>query len=781
MLLHLRHETLATRPILFYNRGIQKARGSMSKRRGKRRSGKGSTQGAAALARNGLRAFQGRDYDRAIDAWERARQQAPDRASDAALAEAYFRRGLDHVRTSELEAGLADLQHAAELQPDDPCYAHHLGLAAYRSGDLGRAIRAFAVARRGDTEFAARAAYPMALALLQRGDDPSTHTVWSALSDEERAMLRQASVFRRRPYSLPPEAPVLWRGLSMLDQGDTAGAREALQQVLAQGSSGLEKGVAHYYLGVMAAADERWEDAARAWNAARGEGYDSSWLEQNSGELYHRLAEERLEEGDIEGALAAAEEAHRHKPGDNRLEELISQVYQQRGYRAVSAGEWEEALKLWHVAYAAGGGSFRLAYNLALGYEHAEEWIRAGATWREALRHRPRKADHPDAISDEEVARLWRRSAEAYDHAGEYEEAANVYRQALKWNPDDLETRMALAEGLMNDGRLVAAQNELDRILERDPDHIPALLRMGEAIAQEEIWWHQSSAPWYWQRVLELDPDNASARQSLVEFALERGENLAYWGSYGLAIDTLQEVRELQPDDGRILAALGTCYVRMGDEETGLSYIELAQTKDPQNPGVYRILLDAWIEEGDVERAREVMAQAEAAIDDLPFAFYMSQAALCLESEYDEELAPPWLERAVEKAPPGEPILEVIGEMAMMAQAPSIAREYLERAIAAGQATGQAYLILGMVAALADDDLTTAKKHWRRAERIARKEGDEELAERIEVARSLFSTTPNLWNLLGDPLFFDDFDPADSFPEEGEDMEDEDDDDLFFF
>ena len=86
-----------------------------------------------------------------------------------------------------------------------------------------------------------------------------------------------------------------------------------------------------------------------------------------------------------------------------------------------------------------------------------------------------------------------------------------------------------------------------------------------------------------------------------------------------------------------------------------------------------------------------------------------------------------------------------------------------------------------MVAALADDDLTTAKKHWRRAERIARKEGDEELAERIEVARSLFSTTPNLWNLLGDPLFFDDFDPADSFPEEGEDMEDEDDDDLFFF
>jgi tetratricopeptide (TPR) repeat protein len=756
----------------------------MSKRKSKRKSGKRSAQGAAALERNGLRAFQGGDYDRAIDAWERVGRQAPDRLPAAALAEAYFRRGLNHLRASELEAGLADLERAADLQPDDPCYAHHLGLAAYRSGDLDRAIRSFAVARRGDAEFAARAAYPLALALLQRGDDPSTHTVWSALSDEERTMLRQASAFRRRPYNLPPEAPTLWCGLSALDEGDMEGARDALQHVLEQESSPLEKGVAHYYLGVMAAAAERWEEAARSWNAARASGYTSPWLEENAGELYHRLAEDRLQSEDTEGALAAAEEALRHKPGDGRLEELVSQAYQRQGYRAVSDGKWEEALESWQAANEIGGGSFRLAYNLALAYEQTEEWVMAGETWREALRRRPRKADHPDAIGDEEVARLWRRAAEAYDRAGEYEEAANVYRQALKWNPDDLQTRMALAEGLMNDGRLGAAQNELDRILERDPDNIPALLRMGEAIVQDEHWWHQSSAPSYWRRVLELEPDNASARQSLVEFALERAEDFASWGSYAIAIDTLQEARELQPDDGRILAALGTCYLGMDDEETGRSYIELAKTSDPQNPGVYRILLDAWIQQEDVERAREVMAQAEAAIDDLPFSFYMSQAALCLESEYDEELAPPWLERAVEEAPPGEPILAVIGEMAMMAQAPTIAREYLQRAIAAGQAKGQAYLILGLVAVLADDDLETARKQWRRAERIARKEGDEELLDRIEIARTFFSTPPGLLDLLRDAALFPErFDPdewtLEDIDDENMDDEDADDDDIF--
>jgi tetratricopeptide (TPR) repeat protein len=122
--------------------------------------------------------------------------------------------------------------------------------------------------------------------------------------------------------------------------------------------------------------------------------------------------------------------------------------------------------------------------------------------------------------------------------------------------------------------------------------------------------------------------------------------------------------------------------------------------------------------------------------------------------------------------------------MAMMAQAPTIAREYLQRAIAAGQAKGQAYLILGLVAVLADDDLETARKQWRRAERIARKEGDEELLDRIEIARTFFSTPPGLLDLLRDAaLFPEGFDPDEWILEDidDEDMHDEDadDDDIF--
>jgi tetratricopeptide (TPR) repeat protein len=303
---------------------------TMSKRKRKGRSRKGSAQGSAALQRNGLRAFQQADYDRAIDAWERVAQRTPERTPAAALAEAHFRRGLARMHDAGPQASLPDLQQATELQPEDPCYAHHLGLAAFRSGDLDRAVRCFAVARRGDTGVAARAAYPLALALRQRGDDPSAHPVWSALSDDEQAMLRAADAFRHRPYNLHPEAPALWHGIAALDEGDGQGAYDVFQGVVGGGSA-LEKSVAHYYLGVLAADAARWEDAARSWNAARAAGYTSPWLLENAGELYHRLAEERLQEGDVEGALNAAQEAHRLKPGDNRLEKLLSQVYEREG------------------------------------------------------------------------------------------------------------------------------------------------------------------------------------------------------------------------------------------------------------------------------------------------------------------------------------------------------------------------------------------------------------------------------------------------------------------
>jgi tetratricopeptide (TPR) repeat protein len=564
-----------------------------------------------------------------------------------------------------------------------------------------------------------------------------------------------------------------------------------LQQALAPGQEAasplsgdrLEQGVAHYYLGVIAAYEGDWQEAGRRWSAAHAAGWTSPWLQANLAELYHRIAEERLSTGDAEGALDAAIEADRHISSNKRLDALFSHAYQRLAHDAVSAGDWEQALDYWEDASEVGGSSFRLAYNRALAYERLEDYVAAGELWREALRRRPRRADHPDAISDEQVARLWRRAAEAYHKAGDFDEAVNVYRQALKWNPDDLDTRMVLAEGLIDDGRLQAAENELYRILERDPENVPALLRVGEVIQEIDRWWDRYSAVRHWERVLELEPENAEARQNLVDFYRDEADNRLYWGEVPDAIKLYRQALDHQPESGRTLAALGRCHFFLGQKKKAHSFIDRALNNANGDLEVYGDVIQIWLEQSNADLAWQVVSRAESDLAarsaSIPYVFYLALGAYCIEHDYDD-FVQPWLDRTVEEAPPDEPVLVMIGEMAMVYGDVEIARAYLERGIEAGQQVGQAYLVLGLVAAR-EGDMDEADEHWDRAEEIALETDDAGLQERIEMTRSMFTPMSWIQRLLGVPGMIDPMmDADDEFMDAlyGEDW-DEDDDDEF--
>ncbi len=725
-------------------------------------------QSSLALRRNGLSAFEAQSYSKAIVAWERVRRQAPDMMPLPALAEVYFRRGLRRLYgTANSQDGLDDLRKAADLQPDDSRILYHLGLAAHREGDLDEAVGYYRQVRREDGGLASRAAYPLALALSQRGEDPAQIPVWSALEDEERVMLESVSAFQRRPYVLSDEAPLLYRGVAALDAGDTERATAMLDAALDGASTPVERQMALYYQGVLAAQREDWEEALRAWNAAGAAGLAMERLDENLQECYHRLAEERLDRGDVEGALVAGQEALRHGAGYPSLEALVSQAHQRLAYQAAYNGRWAEARKHWRAAEAVEDGSFRLAYNLALAEEEAEDFLAAGKRWREALRRRPRTDDHPDTLSDDQVARLWQRAAEAYTKAGEFDEAVQVYRTAIKWNPDRLEARVALSEALLLNGQADAAANELDRVLARDPDNVSALLRMAEVVYARGPW-GGSPAP-YCERVLALDPDNTTARQMLVDFCQDQADDALRWGDYERALRMYRQALNYWPGHPRASAALGALYVRLDDREKAQPHLEEALQNARGDLRVYEEIIHAWLDVGDAEGAWDLLERAEAEIETIPYEFYVAQASYCMSRvDEGEELVALWLERAVEKAPPGAPVLVTSGEMAVASGAFDLARAYLEQAIACDQLPGQAHLLLGIVA-FEEGNTARAEMHWSDALRIARRNDDQDLMERVEMARFALDVPPELLDLLDlfgpgplldGPLpdfFFDDF------------------------
>ncbi len=724
----------------------------MAKKRSKSR--KKSAQSAAALRLNGLRAFQGGDYEQAIQTWERipeSQQPIP------ALAETYFRRGLERFygSVSQPQDALKDFQKAAEIQPEDPCYAFHLGLASHHLSDIPQAIQSYRLTRRTAGPYAKRAAYPLALALLQQGQDPSVDAVWAELGADERVMLQEAGVFRRRPYQLAPETPQLWRALAALDAGDLLAAQTGLEECPA--ATETEQGILHYYRGVLSAQLEEWESARREWLAAYSSGLRGQPLKHNLAEIFHRAAEDALLNGDSQIALAAAQEAGRHKSEDNALNGLLAQIYQHLGYQAALASRWEQAQNHWQTAVELDSSSFRLAYNLALVYERRENYLSAGETWREALRRRPRRADHPDAISDEQVARLWQRTAEAYRQAGQLDEATRVYQQAIKWSPENLDVRLNMAESLLFDGRIQAAQNELERILERNPDHVPTLIRLGEVLFRNQNWWVKAGARRHWEHALKLQPANPQVRQALAEWYLDQAEIDYSWDRFKEAIENYQKSLEYQPHDAYLLACIANCLIHLGDLEQAGDYANQAFEHAGSNLDIPNELLSGWIAVDNPEQAWETMKRFEAQNSSIPGAFYLSQAAKWLDED-DLENATSWLERAVSQAAPDETILYLIGAR-LIDYDDDLARQYLEQAIAAQQVPGKAHLALARLEA----DLRNvreSKKHLNEAERIARTTKDRDLAEKVEIARMMSGGPQVLMQRLmemGSPELFESF------------------------
>ena len=449
--------------------------------------------------------------------------------------------------------------------------------------------------------------------------------------------------------------------------------------------------------------------------------------------MLQREAEKLLLANNPKSALSVAKKAQKIKADEDKtLNKLLAQIYQELGYQEAHDNRWRKALNHWKNALKLDGSSFQLAYNLALAYEKDGDYLSAAESWREVLRRRPRKSDHPDALNDEQVALLWQRTGEAYRNAGQPEEMIKVFKQAIKRDQNNYDLRMALSNEYLADGRTKAAENELERILEHKEDYIPALLLMGEVVFNSESWWIRDTAPYYWEEILKQDPEHLQARQALSEYYRDQAGIDYSWDRFDDAIDDYEEALKYQPNHAHTIAMIAGCYIQDDDLDNAEDYINQALKLAPKREDIYGEIVGSWIEAENYERAWAFTSQAEKALGQVSARFYLAHAEHLLKNEEDEE-AYRWADRAIENAPPNETVLIKAGEMAMDHNS-DFAKHYLEKALKAKEDAGLAHLLLGMIAHEEGEE-KRRDKYWRQAERIANRRNNEELAERIQFTR----------------------------------------------
>ncbi|HWE60770.1 MAG TPA: tetratricopeptide repeat protein, partial [Chloroflexota bacterium] len=355
----------------------------------------------------------------------------------------------------------------------------------------------------------------------------------------------------------------------------------------------------------------------------------------------------------------------------------------------------------------------------------------------------------PGEYADAQWAWVRKRVIECYKQAGTPGEAVTLFRQALKKEPRDLDTRLQLAEALLANDQEQAAINELHRILEVDPNHVEAKLRLVAIYSVRGEW---SYALRFAREAQQSEPDREDTRRILTGVLLHYGTQLQTYGSHIAALAILEEGRQVAPTDWHFPLYMARIHLDQRQAARARPLLTQAEQLAGDDRGAYIFLLEAWAVLGDVAEFHAVLARVEAALPLTPD-FYIEAGGAVLahqrrvsgtsrKARAQEEalttLAIELVDRSLTSDPDNLQTRLQIARTLMLSR-PDLALRYAEEAVQRAPESPEALIVLGTVQGL-NDQTAAAKQTVRNAARLARKHGDSAHArEADELARRLAS------------------------------------------
>jgi tetratricopeptide (TPR) repeat protein len=782
----------------------------MSKHSKHGHAGAQQPHGPETPRQRGLREFHQKRYAAAIVAWEKIAET--DELLKKALAEAHFRLS---VESKDASISTQHLTQAVELAPGDAIYAYHLGLAFHREGRPDAALEHYK--RAVANGLADRTAgITIAVAALEVDPKASLQEL-PGVTDADRQALAPLLPLLRKQAVEPSAADALRRHLSgatgllpigrklslacetalqmlnelaMLSSGNAAGASQAFASVKVVPTE--LQGIHWNYAGVAAFVAHNMPQSEHAWR----ESYHANPYGQagwNQGALAMQRTQERLQAGDRAGALRLVGESAHLASAPPAFSVLALTELSRAAREAAVAGDWAAARDHWSTAqtvlshfdpktaFGKTASARPILRNLALAYEANGQWQEAAETWRALVRAKPRKGVAA-GYGDEHWAWVRKRVVACYKQAGDLAGGIAMLRQALKASPEDAEVRLDLAQALWSNEQLQAAENELNRLLEKQPRHVEGLRTLSELqLDRGEYFVAQQTM----RQALEIEPNNADLRRRMAHVLVTAGAYANDAGNYAAAGNYFVEAATFAPDDYNIPINQARAAFNQRKMSQAKEYLEHALQLGKDNPDAYGQAAVCWLFERKLDEARGIIARAEAAgqasaemylttgmeavmqaappQDELSALSYMigltaSSIRPPSKPSKEQEAAARWghelLERAVNAAAGAAPGPATNGDMLRF-----IVAAFIARGLAGGAGYGRrlveltpddrhAWYSLGILLGY-DREVKEAQNALKKAADLARKQGDKGFASEANTLRRIVSepTFPTLMRM----------------------------------
>ena len=748
---------------------------------------KTTVSGALGQLQEAVRALRRSNYDQstglALQALKTARDPAHTSAAKEILAESHFRAA---VTAANPAIALKELDQALTHTPDAPRLHFHRGLALWQLGRQSEAAEAWHFTARHEPN-------RPGLTYLRQLARLAAEEAWDSarLTPAEANTLRAAeTIMRKRPLAelsallqqpLLGKEPRIWQALGQM-RADPADAPTDL--LLAAAANITRRPISrylYYYRGISAMRRSEGDQARLAWTAAQAAGMATPWFAENLSSLL-RTQVIGLAENDHWAEVVELVERLRVEVADSILQETVGLAYFHLGYDAAQSSQWQTAVAHWRKAneYLP---TRQLAQNLDLAEEALENWGQAAEAWRAMARRRPRKADHPDFLSDAEVAAIWAHAAECYAQIDNVDEQIVCLKTAAEYAPEDSSLRLKLADAMRGVERDWAAANQLEALLAADPNNVDALLRL--AAIQHESWYGDPAS--LWRRVLAIDPTNFEAREGLAQdYLAKAGASVGQASSpfsflarpfFGQPVskDPLKllenGLKELGEHPGLLLELGRLCAEKKQRHAQARSYLLRAFQADPNTTKTVGPALHEMLHASGGEMVEQLLPQARQMPGLLP-AFWMDQARMVLNCKLGQTWAARFFDEGVKLAElkrnsstPASVLAEAF-EISHEHGDKNLAEWYEERVRDEAPGSGALDYIAGYRLYHEQQDLAGALRLMRKAKQAANKAHDSGVAALAEQAELMLPAggSGGLGRLLAGlgrqgllPDFLDDF------------------------
>lgn len=571
------------------------------------------------------------------------------------LVEAHFRTA---ATTHVLEERLAHLEIALRLAPQQARLHYHAGVTLLRLGRAPTAKLALSTALKLAPN---RPGLNFLHQLARTIDGESTITAGLSAAEVNSLHLAQAllkadgsgelsSQFTGGPFV--GQADGLWQLLlQMADQPKSAPAARFASE-LAASNLLAHSPIATYYSGVIAMRKGDKTTALPIWRQLEDAGQLSTpWFKENTALLTRERAS-ALAEAQQWQDVVALQPKDLATVSDSVLAEVLAAAHFQLGYAASEADQWAQAVQHWEQANRLVKVR-SIAQNLALALERLGRWNDAASAWREMVRRRPRKSDQPDSLTDDQVAAIWQHAADCYEQIENSVEEIACLKNALKYKETDPELRLRLVDAYVGDQRMEVARNELERLLEISPDHVPALIRLGAMYQKLEM----GDATSIWRRVVALEPANREARNALAICIVEsaRTQQPSGWLGKLTKRTEKQQLKILQdglkelPGHPVLLVAIGMIQQSIGDHRAARDTLRQAWEAAPTDPEIIGMAMHDLVHaKGDA--IIEELLPSVRAIPGLLGSFWLDQAEKAVDCKLDERWINRFFEEAIERS-----------------------------------------------------------------------------------------------------------------------------------